>query len=158
MDEDESTELAPKRQSLFPISGEDIVDNALQNLDETQAKRVSEKAADDGHHQAQHDGNDQHGDDGDVDACVAALDADVARQTRPNQPSAPVIAGKPVTIASTPNATSSIPSVRPSIGSSYSVAPEQACCHASSSNVPSWISAHRYGAGASACCIWPSGA
>ena len=46
MDEDESTELAPKRQSLFPISGEDIVDNALQNLDETQAKRVSEKAAD----------------------------------------------------------------------------------------------------------------
>ena len=46
MDEDESTELAPKRQSLFPISGEDIVDNALQNLDEAQAKRVSEKAAD----------------------------------------------------------------------------------------------------------------
>jgi hypothetical protein len=46
MDEDESTDLAPKRQSLFPISGEDIVDNALQNLDETQAKRVSEKAAD----------------------------------------------------------------------------------------------------------------
>jgi hypothetical protein len=46
MDEDESTELAPTKQSLFPISGEDIVDNALQNLDETQARRVTEKAAD----------------------------------------------------------------------------------------------------------------
>ncbi|HVF30253.1 MAG TPA: hypothetical protein VNA22_04750 [Pyrinomonadaceae bacterium] len=46
MDEQEETELVPKKQSLFPISGEDIVDNALQNLDETQARRVSEKAAD----------------------------------------------------------------------------------------------------------------
>lgn len=46
MDEDENTELVPKKQSLFPISGEDIVDNALQNLDETQARRVTEKAAD----------------------------------------------------------------------------------------------------------------
>ena len=45
MDE-ESTELAPKKQSLFPISAEDIVDNALQNLDEGQARRVTEKAAD----------------------------------------------------------------------------------------------------------------
>jgi hypothetical protein len=46
MDEDDKTELVPKRQSLFPISAEDIVDNALQNLDESQARRVSEKAAD----------------------------------------------------------------------------------------------------------------
>ncbi|HEX6278608.1 MAG TPA: hypothetical protein VFZ49_01215 [Pyrinomonadaceae bacterium] len=45
MDE-ESTELVPKKQSLFPVSAEDIVDNALQNLDEGQARRVTEKAAD----------------------------------------------------------------------------------------------------------------
>ena len=45
MDE-ESTEIVPKKQSLFPISAEDIVDNALQNLDENQARRVTEKAAD----------------------------------------------------------------------------------------------------------------
>lgn len=44
--EDESTEIVPKKQSLFPISAEDIVDNALQNLDEGQARRVTEKAAD----------------------------------------------------------------------------------------------------------------
>src|SRR5215207_3688640 len=44
--EEESTELVPKKQSLFPISAEDIVDNALQNLDENQARRVTEKAAD----------------------------------------------------------------------------------------------------------------
>ena len=31
---------------MFPLSAEDIVDNALQNLDETQARRVTEKAAD----------------------------------------------------------------------------------------------------------------
>ena len=46
MDEDESLELAPKKQSLFPISAEDIVDSALQNLTEVQAQRVTEKAAD----------------------------------------------------------------------------------------------------------------
>ena len=44
--EEESTEIVPKKQSLFPISAEDIVDNALQNLDEGQARRVTEKAAD----------------------------------------------------------------------------------------------------------------
>ncbi len=44
--EDESTEIVPKKQSLFPLSAEDIVDNALQNLDENQARRVTEKAAD----------------------------------------------------------------------------------------------------------------
>ena len=44
--EDEKKELVPKKQSLFPLSAEDIVDNALQNLDETQARRVTEKAAD----------------------------------------------------------------------------------------------------------------
>lgn len=44
--EDENKELAPKKQSLFPLSPEDIVDNALQNLDERQARRVTEKAAD----------------------------------------------------------------------------------------------------------------
>ena len=44
--EEEKQELVPKKQSLFPLSAEDIVDNALQNLDETQARRVTEKAAD----------------------------------------------------------------------------------------------------------------
>jgi len=44
--EDEKNELAPKKQSLFPLSAEDIVDGALQNLDEAQARRVTEKAAD----------------------------------------------------------------------------------------------------------------
>ena len=44
--DDESTDIVPKKQSLFPISAEDIVDNALQNLDENQARRVTEKAAD----------------------------------------------------------------------------------------------------------------
>lgn len=44
--EEEKKEIIPKKQSLFPISAEDIVDNALQNLDENQARRVTEKAAD----------------------------------------------------------------------------------------------------------------
>ena len=44
--EDQKQELVPKKQSLFPLSAEDIVDNALQNLDENQARRVTEKAAD----------------------------------------------------------------------------------------------------------------
>ena len=44
--DDETTELVPKKQSLFPISADDIVDNALDNLDEAQARRVTEKAAD----------------------------------------------------------------------------------------------------------------
>ncbi len=44
--EEEKTDLVPQRRSLFPISGEDIVDNALQNLNEAQAQRVTEKAAD----------------------------------------------------------------------------------------------------------------
>lgn len=43
---EDSLELAPKKQSLFPISAEDVVDNALANLDETQARLVTEKAAD----------------------------------------------------------------------------------------------------------------
>src|SRR5215203_1489758 len=46
MEEEEKQELVPKKQSLFPLSAEDIVDNALQNLDENQARRVTEKAAD----------------------------------------------------------------------------------------------------------------
>ena len=45
-DDEESTDLIPKKQSLFPLSADDIVDNALQNLDETRARRVTEKAAD----------------------------------------------------------------------------------------------------------------
>ena len=44
--DDEKKELAPRKQSLFPISAEDIVDNALQNLDEQQAAEITRKAAD----------------------------------------------------------------------------------------------------------------
>ena len=46
MDDEENTDLMPKKQSLFPVSADDIVDNALQSLDEAQARRVTEKAAD----------------------------------------------------------------------------------------------------------------
>jgi hypothetical protein len=44
--EDEKNEIVPKKQSLFPLSAEDIVDNALQNLDERQARQATQKAAD----------------------------------------------------------------------------------------------------------------
>lgn len=44
--EDEKKEIVPKKQTLFPLSAEDIVDNALQNLDEKQARAVTQKAAD----------------------------------------------------------------------------------------------------------------
>lgn len=46
MTDEKNDEIVPKKQSLFPLTPEDIVDNALQNLDEKQAKRVTEKAAD----------------------------------------------------------------------------------------------------------------
>ncbi len=46
MDDKDGLELTPKKQSLFPLSAEDIVDNALENLTEAQAHRVTEKAAD----------------------------------------------------------------------------------------------------------------
>ncbi|HYJ47647.1 MAG TPA: hypothetical protein VEV81_13615 [Pyrinomonadaceae bacterium] len=45
MDKDDE-ELVPKKQTLFPVTADDIVDNALQNLDEKQAREVTEKAAD----------------------------------------------------------------------------------------------------------------
>ncbi len=44
--ENENKEIVPKKQSLFPLSPDDIVDNALQNLDENQARQVTRKAAD----------------------------------------------------------------------------------------------------------------
>jgi hypothetical protein len=44
--DDENDDLVPQRQSLFPLSADDIVDNALQSLDEKQAREVSKKAAD----------------------------------------------------------------------------------------------------------------
>jgi translation elongation factor P/translation initiation factor 5A len=44
--DNENKKIAPKKQSLFPLSAEDIVDNALQNLDENQARQVTQKAAD----------------------------------------------------------------------------------------------------------------
>jgi len=45
MDE-EREEIAPRKQSLFPLTADDIVDNALQSLDERQAREVTKKAAD----------------------------------------------------------------------------------------------------------------
>jgi len=45
MNED-NNDLVPQGKSLFPVSAEDIIDNALQNLDERQAKEVNKKAAD----------------------------------------------------------------------------------------------------------------
>ena len=45
MDE-EREEIAPRKQSLFPLTADDIVDNALQGLDERQAREVTKKAAD----------------------------------------------------------------------------------------------------------------
>jgi translation elongation factor P/translation initiation factor 5A len=43
---DENDDLVPQKQSLFPMTADDIVDNALQNLDEKQAREVTKKAAD----------------------------------------------------------------------------------------------------------------
>ncbi len=45
MDND-NEEIAPRKQTLFPVTADDIVDNALQNLDEKQAREVTRKAAD----------------------------------------------------------------------------------------------------------------
>ncbi len=42
---DENDDLVPQKQSLFPMTADDIVDNALQNLDQQQAKEVTKKAA-----------------------------------------------------------------------------------------------------------------
>jgi hypothetical protein len=43
---DEKGELAPQKQSLFGLSADDVLDNAMQNLDERQAADVTRKAAD----------------------------------------------------------------------------------------------------------------
>lgn len=43
---DENEELVPQKQSLFDLNANDILDNALQNLDEKQARDVTKKAAD----------------------------------------------------------------------------------------------------------------
>lgn len=43
--EDEQLAPAPPRQSLFPLTADDILDNALNNLNEAQAGAVSKKAA-----------------------------------------------------------------------------------------------------------------
>jgi len=46
MAEHNDEELVPRKQSLFPLTPDDIVDNALQNLTERQAADVTRKAAD----------------------------------------------------------------------------------------------------------------
>jgi hypothetical protein len=43
---DDSEDLVPTGQPLFPLKAEDIIDNAFQNLDPRQAREVSKKAAD----------------------------------------------------------------------------------------------------------------
>ena len=43
---DKDEELIPQKQSLFDLTANDILDNALQNLDEKQARDVTKKAAD----------------------------------------------------------------------------------------------------------------
>lgn len=43
---DEKEELVPQKQSLFNLTADDILDNALQNLDEKQSRDVTKKAAD----------------------------------------------------------------------------------------------------------------
>ena len=43
---DENEELAPQKQSLFDVTADDILDNALRNLDEKQTRDVTKKAAD----------------------------------------------------------------------------------------------------------------
>jgi hypothetical protein len=43
--DDENDDLMRQKQSLFPLSADDIVDNALQSLDEQQAREVTKKAA-----------------------------------------------------------------------------------------------------------------
>ena len=45
-DKNETEEIAPRKQTLFPVTADDIVDNALQDLDEKQAREVTRKAAD----------------------------------------------------------------------------------------------------------------
>jgi hypothetical protein len=42
---EEKEELAQRKQSLFGLSADDVLDNALQNLDERQAADVTKKAA-----------------------------------------------------------------------------------------------------------------
>ena len=44
--ENDSEELVPQKKSLFPLTPDDIVDNALQNLDEKQVADVTRKVAD----------------------------------------------------------------------------------------------------------------
>src|SRR5688500_11619715 len=42
---DDKEELVPQKQSLFGLSADDVLDNALHNLDERQAADVTKKAA-----------------------------------------------------------------------------------------------------------------
>lgn len=44
--ENENEELIPQKKSLFPVSPDDIIDNALQSLDEKQAADITKKVAD----------------------------------------------------------------------------------------------------------------
>ncbi|HXD33160.1 MAG TPA: hypothetical protein VN643_18705 [Pyrinomonadaceae bacterium] len=43
---EDNDDLVPPGQALFPMTADDIIDNALHNLDERQAREVTRKAAD----------------------------------------------------------------------------------------------------------------
>src|SRR4030095_7012665 len=43
---EDNDDLVPQGQALFPMTADDIIDNALHNLDENQAREVTKKAAD----------------------------------------------------------------------------------------------------------------
>jgi hypothetical protein len=44
--DEQKKDLVPRKQSLFDLTADDILDNALQNLDEKQAGEITRKAAD----------------------------------------------------------------------------------------------------------------
>ncbi|HLM62458.1 MAG TPA: hypothetical protein VK308_16780 [Pyrinomonadaceae bacterium] len=44
--ENDKQDIVPQKKSLFPLSPDDIIDNALHNLDERQAAEVTRKVAD----------------------------------------------------------------------------------------------------------------
>ena len=44
--ENDKQDIVPQKKSLFPLSPDDIIDNALHNLDEKQAAEVTRKVAD----------------------------------------------------------------------------------------------------------------
>ena len=42
--DNENKEMVPRKKSLFNLTADDILDNAIENLDEKQAKDISKKS------------------------------------------------------------------------------------------------------------------